>query len=124
VRRGVNTYWPNEPLRTTLNQRHTLFAEGGDANLRYSASINHGLNKAVMKGSDRQATNVNIRLLYRKGNISVNNWLSIENIRANRELLSLATLSPADSHYSKDDANGRPTVLPESYIYTNATYQP
>ncbi|MFD2896944.1 SusC/RagA family TonB-linked outer membrane protein [Sphingobacterium arenae] len=124
VRRGVNTYWPNEPLRTTLNQRHTLFAEGGDANLRYSASINHGLNKGVMKGSDRQATNGNIRLLYRKGNISVNNSLSIDNIRANRESVSFASFSRANPYYRKYDADGRPNMLLESYIYNNANFQP
>ncbi len=40
VNRGVNTYWMNEPLRSALFQRHTLFAEGGDANLRYGVTLN------------------------------------------------------------------------------------
>ncbi len=45
----------NEPLRFATNQRHTIFAEGGDANLRYGATLAFGDNQGVMKGSGRKA---------------------------------------------------------------------
>lgn len=115
VRRGVNTYWANEPLRTAFTQRHTLFAEGGDANLRYSASFNYGNTHGVMKGSDRQATNGNIRLLYRKGKLSVNNSLSIDNVRANKETSSFSTFSRANPYYRKYDDQGNVRKVLEDF---------
>ncbi|WP_157273870.1 SusC/RagA family TonB-linked outer membrane protein [Pedobacter sp. BAL39] len=124
VRRGVNTYWANEPLRTALTQQHTLFAEGGDASLRYSASFNYGNTQGVMKGSDRQTTNGNVRLMYRKGNISVNNSLSIDNFRADRETLPFSSYSRANPYYRKYDEFGNPNKLLESYIYSDAGLVP
>ncbi|WP_254778686.1 SusC/RagA family TonB-linked outer membrane protein [Pedobacter sp. ok626] len=125
VRRGVNTYWANEPLRTAINQRHTLFAEGGDANLRYSASFNYGLINGVMKGSDRQTTSGNIRLLYRKGNFSVNNSLSIDNVRANRETSPFADFSRANPFFRKYDENGNVRkVLEDFKTYGNPALLP
>lgn len=125
VQRGVNTYWPNEPLRTALTQRHTLFVEGGDANLRYSTSFNYGLTNGIMDGSDREATNGNIRLLYRKGRISVNNSLSIDNVRANRESTPFSQFSRANPYYRKYDEFGNPKkVLEDFKAYGNNAYTP
>ena len=125
VNRGVNTYWPSEPLRTAFTQRHTLFAEGGDANLRYSTSFNYGLTNGIMKGSDRQATNGNIRLLYRKGKISVNNSLSIDNVTANRESTPFSEFSRANPYYRKyDDAGNVRKVLEDFKALQNPTLTP
>jgi TonB-linked SusC/RagA family outer membrane protein len=124
VRRGVNTYWANEPLRTALNQRHTLFAEGGDANLRYSVSFNHGLTKGVMQGSDRQTTGGNIRLLYRKGNFSVNNSLSIDNILANKETTRFSEYSRANPYHRKYDADGNVSMVLEDFRVTGSDLDP
>jgi len=120
VRRGVDTYWANEPLRTSLTQRHTLFAEGGDANLRYSASMNYGLTPGVMKGSDRRTTNGNIRLLYRKGKFSVNNSLSIDNVLANKETSPFSSFSRANPYYRKYDALGNVNKVLEDYRATGS----
>lgn len=115
VRRGVNTYWASEPLRTALTQRHTLFAEGGDANLRYSASVNYGITQGVMKGSDRKATNGNLRLLYRKGNFSVNNSLSIDNVLANKETSPFSDFSRANPFYRKYNPDGSVKMVLEDF---------
>lgn len=120
VRRGVNTYWANEPLRTGLTQRHTLFAEGGDANLRYSASLNYGLNTGVMKGSDRQTTNGNIRLFYRKGKFSVNNSLSIDNVLANKESTPFSQFSRANPYHRKYDDLGNVKMVLEDFSATRS----
>jgi TonB-linked SusC/RagA family outer membrane protein len=117
VRRGVNTDWTTEPLRTALTQRHTLFAEGGDASLRYSASFNYGLTKGVMEGSDRQATNGNVRLYYRKGKFSVNNSLSIDQVSSNVEAVPFSTFSRANPYYRKYDASGNVVKVLEDFKY-------
>lgn len=125
VQRGVDTYWPSEPLRTALTQRHTIFAEGGDANLRYSASLNYGLTNGVMKGSDRRITNGNVRLLYRKGKMSVNNSLSLDNVRSNEETVPFSSFSRANPYHRKYDEFGNPQKVLEDYItYGNPSLLP
>lgn len=125
VRKGVNTYWAHEPLKTAITQRHTLFAEGGDANLRYSVSLNYGLTPGVMDGSDRTATNGNVRLLYRKGNISVNNTLSIDNVAANRETQPFSAFSRANPYYRKyDDLGNVRMVLEDFKVFGNPSLLP
>ncbi|MBL1407177.1 SusC/RagA family TonB-linked outer membrane protein [Sphingobacterium sp. C459-1T] len=124
VRRGVNTYWPNEPLRTALTQRHTLFAEGGDANLRYSVSFNHGITNGVMKGSDRQATNGNVRLLYRRGKFSVNNSLSIDNVKSNKETSPFSDFTRANPYHRKYNDDGSIKMLLEDFSATRSGEAP
>jgi TonB-linked SusC/RagA family outer membrane protein len=117
VQRGVNTFWANEPLRTSITQKHTLFAEGGDQSLRYSASLSYGSNQGVMKGSSRDATNGNIRLLYRKGNISLNNSLSIDYVAANRETVPYSRFVRANPYHRKYNALGGIDKVVESFEY-------
>lgn len=121
VQRGVDTYWPNEPLRFAFNQRHTLFAEGGDANLRYSASLSYGDNKGVMKGSSRAVTNGNIRLLYRKDKLSFSNSLSIDLVKANRESIPFSEFSRANPYHRKFNKNGGVDKIVESFQYLDIT---
>lgn len=124
VERGVDTYWASEPLRTALTQRHTLFAEGGDASLRYSVSFNHGITNGVMKGSDRHVTNGNVRLLYRNGNFSVNNSLSIDNVVANKEPTAFSDFSRANPYHRKYDANGNVNMVLEDFRVTASPFNP
>ncbi|WP_257666825.1 SusC/RagA family TonB-linked outer membrane protein [Parapedobacter tibetensis] len=121
VRRGVNTYWASEPLRTGLFHRHTLFAEGGDDNLRYSASLNYGNNNGVMKGSSRQTTNGNVRLMYRKGRLSVSNSLSIDYINANRETVPFSQFSRANPYHRKYNAEGGMDKVLDAYEFGGIT---
>ncbi len=85
IKRGVNSYWMNEPLRFAFTQRHNLFAEGGDANLRYGVSLSFGENQGIMKNSARKPINGNLRLIYRKGRLSATNSLSIDLVNVTRE---------------------------------------
>jgi TonB-dependent SusC/RagA subfamily outer membrane receptor len=106
VKRGVNTYWMNEPLRSALVQKHTLFAEGGDANLRYGVSLAYGDNQGVMKGSGRKTTNGNVRLIYRKGRLSATNSLSLDIVKVTREAVAFSQFSRANPYFRKYNAAG------------------
>ena len=117
VQRGVNTFWANEPLRTSITQKHTIFAEGGDQNLRYSASLSYGDNQGVMKGSSRDATNGNVRLIYRKGNISLNNSLSIDYVGSKYETVPYSRFVRANPYHRKYNALGGIDKVVESYQY-------
>lgn len=119
VRRGVNSYWMNEPLRFAATHRHTLFAEGGDANLRYGASLSYGENQGVMNESGRELTNGNIRLIYRKGRIAVTNSLSIDIVNATRESVPFSDFSRANPYFRKYSAEGGIDKVLESFTYAN-----
>ena len=53
IARGVDTYWLSVPLRTGFTQKHNVYAEGGEENIRYGLGLSYGNTKGVMKGSDR-----------------------------------------------------------------------
>lgn len=119
VERGVNTYWVNEPIRTALSQTHNIFAEGGDATLRYSASLSYGDTKGVMKGSSRGVTNGNVRLVYRNGNVAFTNSLNIDHVVANRESIPFSRFARANPYHRKYNSIGGVDKLMESFLYAN-----
>lgn len=120
VKRGVNTYWMNEPLRSALFHRHTLFAEGGDASLRYGVTLSYGDNQGVMKGSGRKVTQGNVRLMYRKGRLSATNSLSIDILNVTREKVAFSQFSRANPYFRKyNDAGGIDKVL---YTFQYSAY--
>lgn len=121
VQRGVNTYWAGEPLRTAITQRHTLFAEGGDATLRYSASLSFGKTPGVMKGSARDVTNGNVRLIYRKGRLSVSNSLSLDFVNTKRETIPFSAFSRANPYLRKYNASGGIDKILEQFQYFDIT---
>ena len=65
VRRGVDTYWLSQPLRTSVQHRHAVTLEGGSQALRYK--LYAGLNETpgVMKGSKRSTQTASLDLSYR-----------------------------------------------------------
>ncbi|MBP3757558.1 MAG: TonB-dependent receptor plug domain-containing protein, partial [Prevotella sp.] len=75
VSRGVDTYWLAKPLRTGVGQKHTLYFEGGDDRMRYSATAAYNGIAGVMKGSDRRTFSGNVKLQYRYKNLLFRNSL-------------------------------------------------
>lgn len=115
VQRGVNTYWANEPLRTAIQHRHGINAEGGDQNLRYMASLTYGKQDGVMKESSRGTTNGHIRLLYRKGNLSFSNSLNYDYVAENRESISFSQFVRTNPYHRKYNEDGSITQLLEHF---------
>lgn len=83
IKRGVNTYWLDKPLRLALQQRHSISIEGGDRALRYKlyTGINHS--PGVMKGSSRDVVTGALDLQYRFEKVLMKNSVTIENSKAN-----------------------------------------
>ncbi|TDQ72261.1 TonB-linked SusC/RagA family outer membrane protein [Sphingobacterium yanglingense] len=73
VNRGVETDWLSIPLHTSMGQRHRLRLEGGDNELRYSASAQYNNISGVMKGSSRNIFNGDIMLSYQLSNFRFRN---------------------------------------------------
>lgn len=84
VLRGVDTYWLSQPLRTSINQRHNLYFEGGDTNFRYGITVRNENDKGVMKGSDRNKIGLGMNFTYDINNrFIVNNQLLIDEVKGN-----------------------------------------
>lgn len=122
IKRGVDTYWLNEPLRTGIVNRHNLTAEGGDKNFRYLLSISHGNTQGVMRGSNRQLSNGNAKLIYRKGSLSFSNSLSIDYTVAEREPVSFSRFAQASPYRRKYNAQGGVDPIWENF-FTSAGEQ-
>lgn len=116
ARRGVDTYWLNEPLRTAITQSHNIYADGGDQRMRYGIGFTFGKTPGVMKESDRNAINGNLRLIYRAGNFSFSNNLTIDHSEALREPVPFSNYSSTNPYFRKYDEFGAVSRVLETYI--------
>ncbi|MDR2130611.1 MAG: SusC/RagA family TonB-linked outer membrane protein [Odoribacteraceae bacterium] len=121
VKRGVETYWMNEPLRFATTHKHTLFLEGGDANMRYGIHLSYGETQGVMKESNRNVINGGIRLLYRKGKFSFSNSLELDYVLAERESVAFSAFSRANPYHRKYNENGDIDKILSSYSFIDLT---
>ena len=65
VKRGVDTYWLSQPLRTAVQHRHALTLEGGSEALRYKLYLGLNQTPGVMKESRRSTQTAALDLSYR-----------------------------------------------------------
>lgn len=123
VARGVDTYWLSEPLRFAVTHRHTLSIEGGDNVFRYGVGLSYGMTEGVMKGSDRQVMNGNVRLIYRKGRLAFTNNLNIDFTKAEREPVAFSEFAQANPYFRKYDENNELKKILYS-TYSDIYYNP
>lgn len=104
VKRGVNTYWLNEPVQTGFSQRHSIYADGGDETLRYGVGVTYKKTSGAMKGSGREDWAGNIDLAYRKGKFNISNQLYVNGYSADESPYgAFATFVNTNPYYKKDD---------------------
>ncbi|MCA5005548.1 SusC/RagA family TonB-linked outer membrane protein [Sphingobacterium bovistauri] len=108
VNRGVDSYWLNEPIRTGIGQSHNISLDGGDQTFQYSIGLNRQVVQGVMKKSDKEVTDGNINLIYRKGKFSFNNILNARYVVANKEPVSFLSFVQANPYYRKYNEAGEP----------------
>lgn len=73
VRRGVNTYWLNEPIQTGITSGHSLSLGGGSEEFRFNITGNYKLLSGTMKGSEHNTWGYNTNLVYRKNKLNISN---------------------------------------------------
>ncbi|WP_160717346.1 SusC/RagA family TonB-linked outer membrane protein [Chitinophaga solisilvae] len=109
VNRGVNTYWMNEPVQKGFANGHSLYAEGGDDQMRYGAGVNYKKISGVMKGSGRSTWGANIDLNYRRGKVNIINQLYLSGYEANESPYgSFADFAAANPFFRKYNSEGKP----------------
>ncbi|MCM1448721.1 MAG: SusC/RagA family TonB-linked outer membrane protein [Clostridiales bacterium] len=106
VKRGVDTYWLSEPLRTGFNQRHNLYLEGGSNELRFGIGANINKITGVMKGSDRTTGGGYIDLTYRVGNLRFINKLTVDLSDYSNPIVGFSEYASANPYYPKRNPDG------------------
>lgn len=78
VQDGVETYWLNKPLRTSLNMNHSLYVDGGSEQLRFGIELNLNKNDGVMKGSKRDMWGAGAYIQYTIGDFVFRNHFTYD----------------------------------------------
>ena len=122
IARGVDTYWLSVPLRTGFTQKHNVYAEGGEENIRYGLGLSYGNTKGVMKGSDRQTLAGNLDLIYRTGKFQFSNKLTINYLDTSDPTVPFSDYALASPYYRSHNANG--SIDKYLYVPENDTESP
>lgn len=117
IKRGVDTYWINEPLRTAFTQKHSLFLEGGSGDMLYGVGVGYGNIQGVMKDSEKDLVNGNIKLIYRKKKVSISNNLNLDYSRADKETVAFSKYARANPYFRKYNEEGQPEMVLTSIDY-------
>lgn len=106
VERGVDTYWLNEPLRTAVTQKHSIYAEGGAEEFQYGVGANIQKIPGVMKGSGRDNWEGVADLYYRKNKLNISNRLLIGGYKSTLSNYgSFSTIAGINPYYENGNYN-------------------
>lgn len=106
IARGVDTYWLSEPLRTGLNHRHSIYADGGEGAFMFGLGLTYNGVTGIMKESKRDNISGNIDLTYRLNKLQFSNKFSISNIDSQDPMVSFSEYAKANPYYTKRNENG------------------
>lgn len=121
AKRGIDSYWLNEPLRTGFTQSHNIFAEGGDAAFRYGIGLTYTQTKGVMKNSDRDVLNGNIQLTYRIDKFAFSNQTNITNTDIENPTVSFSQFAQTNPFYDKRNEYGEIEQVLDAVATLNGT---
>jgi TonB-linked SusC/RagA family outer membrane protein len=133
VRRGVNTYWLNEPIQMGITSGHSLSFGGGSDEFRFNIAGNYKSLTGTMKGSEHNTWGYNASLTYRKNKLSINNNFFISGgDNQESQYGSFETWAKTSPYYTKYNENGEITryldgsslPLEDKYIYVNQAANP
>lgn len=106
IAEGIDTYWLSEPLRTGLTNKHNVYAEGGEGNVRYGIGLSYSGVQGVMKKSSRESVGGNVDLIYRTKKFQFSNKLTIDNISTDDPTESFNSFARANPYYKKYSDDG------------------
>ncbi len=106
IARGVDTYWLSEPLRTGLNHRHSLYADGGEGAFMFGIGLSYNGITGVMKESDRDNISGSIDLTYRLKKLQFTNKFYIDNTSSQDPIVAFSQYANANPYYMKRNEDG------------------
>lgn len=118
IKRGVDTYWLSQPLRTSLNQRYNSYIEGGDGSFRYGITLKYDNDNGVMKGSSRDKIGASFNFNYNiKEKFYIINDVSINDVKGeNSAYGSLSQYGSMNPYYRIYDDNTGDLIRKYDYM--------
>ena len=118
---GVDTYWLSKPLRTSIQQRHTVTLEGGDEALRYRMYVGYNNSPGVMKNSGRDVLTGMLDFQYRMKKVLLKNSITIDNSTANESNYgSFSQYTKLNQYLTPYDENGNIQKMLDNFAGTNS----
>lgn len=118
VQQGVNTDWMSKPLKTRVDQNHSLRLEGGDQSFRYSLEGQYNLINGVMKGSKRETANGTVTISYRLKTLNFSNSTRIASMRSNESPWgSFGDYVKLNPYWSPYDSKGHVVQTFSPFLY-------
>lgn len=106
VAQGVNTDWLAQPVRVGVNQKHSLYVQGGSETFMFGIGGMYNGNTGVMKGSDREVFGGNLDMIYRVKKFQFSNKFSLSNASYNNPLVAFQEYVSANPYYRIYDEEG------------------
>ncbi len=114
---GVDTYWLSQPLRTALQNRHSLTVAGGTDLFRYSLGLNASFQPGVMKGSSNDNKSLNFNMTYRKDKITVGASINLSEANGENSPYGLfSSYTRINPYYRPKDENGKYLQILDTYV--------
>ncbi|MBQ8501534.1 MAG: SusC/RagA family TonB-linked outer membrane protein [Bacteroides sp.] len=106
IARGVDTYWLAEPLRTGINHRHSLYADGGEGAFRFGLGLSYNGITGIMKESQRDNLSANIDLTYRLNKLNFTNKFYVDKTKSTNPIVGYSSYVNANPYYTKYNEDG------------------
>ena len=106
IESGVDTYWLAEPLRVGVNQKHSLYVQGGEGNFLFGLGAGYNGVAGVMEKSDRDVISGNIDLIYRMSKFQFSNKFSLTSTDYRNPIVAFSEYAAANPYYKKRNETG------------------
>ncbi len=106
IESGIDTYWLAEPLRTGVNQKHSLYVQGGEGRFLFGLGAGYNGVSGVMKESLREIINGNIDLIYRMEKFQFSNKFSVSMTNMENPIVPFQSYAEANPYYKKRNEDG------------------
>ena len=120
IESGIDTYWLTEPLRVGVNQKHSLYIEGGEGSFLFGIGAGYNGISGVMEKSNREVISGNIDLIYRIKKFQFSNKFSMTNTKIKNPIVDFSEDAAANPYYKKRDEEGNIGKWLENNDYTKA----
>ncbi len=121
LKRGVDTYWLAQPLRTGVGQNYNVDLSYGTEVFQVGVNLGYNMIAGVMKDSGRDTFSGTVDLQYNYRNLSFKNQTSIDiNNATNSPYGSFAESARMNPYWEMNDEDGNP--IPRYRLMLNDTY--
>lgn len=120
IESGIDTYWLTEPLRVGVNQKHSLYIEGGEGSFLFGIGAGYNGISGVMEKSNREVISGNIDLIYRIKKFQFSNKFSMTNTKIKNPIVDFSEYAAANPYNKKRDEEGNIGKWLENNDYTKA----